>query len=63
MVENLAKFGLQVDSRDASSGAVASVSCRFCLRLVVEPNQSLWRRVLCVAKDETSVDVIRRRFS
>jgi hypothetical protein len=32
MVEYLAKFGLQVGSRNASSGAVASVSCRFCLR-------------------------------
>jgi hypothetical protein len=29
--EYLAKFGLQVDSRDESSGAVAFVSCRFCL--------------------------------
>jgi hypothetical protein len=30
-VEYLAKFGLQVDTRDASFGTVSSVSCRFFL--------------------------------
>jgi hypothetical protein len=40
-VEYLAKFRLQVDSRDASSGAVASVLCRFCLRFVREAQLKL----------------------
>jgi hypothetical protein len=31
-VEYLTKYGLRADSRDASSGAVSSASCRFCLR-------------------------------
>jgi hypothetical protein len=37
----LAKYGLQVDSRDASSGAVAFVSCRFCLRFGREAQPEL----------------------
>jgi hypothetical protein len=40
-VEYLAKFGLQVDSCDASSGAVASVLCRFCMRFGRESQPKL----------------------
>jgi hypothetical protein len=40
-VEYLANFGLQVASRDVSSGAIASVSCRFCRRFGREAQPEL----------------------
>jgi hypothetical protein len=40
-VEYLAKFGLKVASRDASSGAIASVSYRFCRRFGREAQPEL----------------------
>jgi hypothetical protein len=40
-VEYLANFGLQVASRDVSSGAIASVSCIFCRRFGREAQPEL----------------------